>query len=321
MAVRVSPVIAVCVGLAIACAASSARAGDPLVLPLWPDIAPEAATAEKVDDRGTPERPNRFIRDVRYPELTVYLPEPAKSTGTAVVICPGGGYSGVAIDKEGHEVARWLNSIGVAGIVLKYRMPHAEAADGKTPLPLEDVRRALRTVRARAADWHVRPDRVGVMGFSAGGHLASMAATQAGPDNSNAADALDRAPARPDFAVLLYPVISMHDPVAHTGSRTNLLGKSPDPKWLDAYSSDQRVTKDTPPTFLVHAKDDKVKVENSLQFYDALNKAGVPAETCLFEKGGHGFGLGAGGAETKAWPAKCADWMKSRGLLQAPEKK
>lgn len=289
----------------------SSTAATPLELPLWPESkAPADAGQEKIVERGK-ARTDRSISNVTRPTLTVYLPE-KQNTGAAVIICPGGGYGSLAIDKEGHDVARRLNAAGIAGIVLKYRMPRPQITGDAAPLPLEDARRALRLVRARAAEWKIDPKRIGIMGFSAGGHLASMAGTHFDAGSANAPDPLDRMNCRPDFLILVYPVITLKDPVGHTGSRTNLLGASPDVKRIEAWSSELHVTAETPPAFLVHAKDDRVKVENSLLFREAMKRAGVPAQLQLYETGGHGFGLGINGGEVATWPDRCIEWIQLR---------
>jgi acetyl esterase/lipase len=289
----------------------SSAAATPLELPLWPESkAPDDAAQEKIVERGK-DRTDRSISNVTRPTLAVYLPE-KQNTGAAVIICPGGGYGSLAIDKEGHDVARRLNAAGIAGIVLKYRMPRPQITGDAAPWPLEDARRALRLVRARAAEWKINPRRIGIMGFSAGGHLASMAGTHFDAGTADATDPVDRLPCRPDFLVLVYPVITLKDPIGHTGSRTNLLGAAPDAKRIEAWSSELHVTPQTPPAFLVHAKDDRVKAENSLLFHEAMKRAGVPAQLQLYETGGHGFGLGIHGGEVATWPDRCIEWIHSR---------
>ena len=291
------------------------RAAEPEVVPLWPHLEPvKNLPEEKTTERGKDGKHDRSITNVTQPTITLYLSESTQPTA-AVIICPGGGYGGLAIDKEGHDVAHWLNSIGVAGIVLKYRLPRPELTTDEKPWPLQDAQRALRLVRSRAADWKIDPTRLGIMGFSAGGHLASTAATHFDAGVPAAADPLDRFNTRPDFVILAYPVITFRDPLGHRGSRKNLLGATPDPKLVAFYSNDEQVTEQTPPTFLVHAKDDGVKVENSILFADALTKAHVPHELALFDKGGHGFGLGVHGGEVATWPARCAAWMKARNIV------
>ncbi len=264
---------------------------------LWPDGAPGA--------KGN--------ADIDKPAITPYLPPAGRGTGTAVVVCPGGGYSHLAMDHEGDQVARWLNSLGVAAFVLKYRL----GPKYHHPVELGDAQRAIRTVRARAAAFRVTPDRVGIMGFSAGGHLASTAATHFDGGNATAADPIDRVSSRPDFAVLCYPVISFTTPYTHRGSLRALLGDNPDPKLAESLSNELQVSAQTPPTFLFHTSDDPaVPVENSILFYQALRKAGVPAELHIYEHGPHGVGLAATDATLGTWPARLADWLRGRGLLR-----
>jgi acetyl esterase/lipase len=283
--------------LTLGLAFTPADAGSPQVVLLWPKGAPGAAGQEDADK----------------PSLTVYRPE--KANGAAVVVCPGGGYGHLAVGHEGKEVAEWFNERQVTAFVLKYRL----APRYHHPAPLQDVQRALRTVRARAADWSVDPKRIGVMGFSAGGHLASTAATHFDAGQPDAEDVIDRASCRPDFAVLCYPVITMTDvPSTHRGSRTNLLGKMPDPKLVESLSNDQQVTAQTPPTFLFHTNaDGGVIPENSILFYLALRKVKVPAELHIYEKGPHGVGLARKDPILGTWPDQLAGWMKSRGIMDA----
>jgi len=265
---------------------------------LWPDGAPGALGTEDADK----------------PTLTPYLVPEGRGTGTAVVVCPGGGYAHLALDHEGAQIARWLNSIGVAAFVLQYRL----GPRYHHPIELGDAQRAIRTVRSRAAQYRVLPDRVGIMGFSAGGHLASTAATHFDSGNPAAADVIDRVSSRPDFAVLCYPVISFTTPYVHSGSRDNLLGPNPDPKLVESLSNELQVTARTPPTFLFHTTDDPVvPVENSVLFYMALRKAGVPAEMHIYEHGPHGVGLAPMDEALSSWPARLADWLRVRGLLNA----
>lgn len=296
------------------CLANTSLAGEPVEIPLWPaGTLPklEDAKPEQIDDRGT-NKPDRAVSNLIVPTLSVYLPDGSQTNTSAVVICPGGAYARLAIDKEGHTVARWLNTIGVAGIVLKYRLPRPELSAGQKPWPIQDGERAIRLTRSRAAEWKIDPQRVGLMGFSAGGHLASTVGTHIEEAPRAKADLVERLSARPDFMVLVYPVISMKEPITHEGSLHNLLGATPDPKLVEFYSNESQVTPQTPPTFLVQAKDDRVSVENSLRFYAALQKAGVPSEFHVLEKGGHGFGLGVNGGEPATWPALCAVWLKTR---------
>jgi acetyl esterase/lipase len=246
------------------------------------------------------------------PSLTFYLADPEKATGAAVVVCPGGGYRNLAMDHEGKQVAEWLNNLGVSAIVLKYRL----GPKYNHPVMLNDAQRAIRPVRARAADLKIDAARIGIWGFSAGGHLASTAGTHFDAGKPDATDAIDRASSRPDFMILTYPVVSLIEYV-HVGSRTNLLGKDYDPKLAEFLSNDRQVTPQTPPTFLVHTDEDKgVPSENSVLFYLALRKAKVPAEMHIYEKGPHGFGLGPKDPILRSWPDRLADWLRLRGVVK-----
>jgi acetyl esterase/lipase len=268
----------------------------PKVELLWPKGAPGAVGTELADK----------------PLLTVYLPPAGKANGTAVVVCPGGGYAGLAMDHEGKQVAEWLNNQGVAAFVLQYRI----AKRYQHPAPMLDAQRAIRTVRSRAKEWGVDPKRLGIMGFSAGGHLASTAATHFDDGKTDAEDPIDRASCRPDFAILCYPVITFKKPYAHMGSRNNLLGPNPDEKLVDSLCNDEQVTAKTPPTFLFHTNEDSgVVPENSILFYMALRKAGVPAELHIYEKGRHGVGLAQKDEVLSSWPGRLEGWLKTRGLL------
>ncbi len=246
------------------------------------------------------------------PTLTVYLPPADKANGTAVVICPGGGYGFLAIDHEGKQVAEWLNSIGVAGFVLKYRL----APRYHHPAPMQDAQRALRVVRAGAKEWKIDPKRIGIWGFSAGGHLASTAGTHFDKGKPDAEEPIERVSCRPDFLILAYPVISMEPGIGHMGSRINLIGKNPDPKLVEDLSNEKQVTEQTPPTFLFHTNADSgVLPENSVQFYLALRKAKVPAELHIYEKGPHGVGLAPQDPILSTWKDRLEAWMKGNGLL------
>jgi acetyl esterase/lipase len=251
--------------------------------------------------------------DAEKPDITVYLPDPQKATGTAVVICPGGGYSTLMTSYEGDDVARWLNTHGVAGVVLKYRV------NRRHPAPLLDAQRAMRTVRAHAKEWRLDPNRIGVMGFSAGGHVASTVGTHFDVGNPHASDPIERVGCRPDFLILVYPVITM-GPKTHAGSRDILLGKeNRSAAEEELLSNEKQVTDQTPPTFLVHAKTDSVvPVENSAMFYAALQAHHVPAEFLELPEGEHGLGVGSGPL-WKQWQAACLDWMAKRGLLRPTE--
>ena len=268
----------------------------PRVERLWPTGAPGALGTDESD----------------VPTLTIYAPAPPQNTGTAIVICPGGGYGRLAMDHEGHQVARLLTTRGITGVILKYRL----GPRYRHPAMLQDVLQAIRWTRHHAGDLQIKPDRVGVMGFSAGGHLASSAATLFDEGRASAAEPLGRVSSRPDFAVLAYPVVAMNQPITHAGSQKNLLGENPAPDLLVRLSTERQVTPRTPPTFLFHTNEDSgVPPENSVQFYLALRKAGVPAELHIYEKGRHGVGLAPADPVLRTWIERLFDWMAGQGLL------
>jgi acetyl esterase/lipase len=272
------------------------EATRPNPLPLWSNGAPSAKGT-------TPE-------DI--PTISIYRPPTDKANGAAIVVCPGGGYGRLA-DHEGHTVAVWLNQLGVTAIVLKYRLGPRYGH----PAPLLDVARAIRTVRANSKEWGVEATRIGVWGFSAGGHLASTIATHFDAGNPQATDPIDRVSSRPDLVILAYPVISMVEGITHAGSRKNLLGTTPDPELVTALSNDRQVTAQTPPTFLFHTADDGgVNVENSLLFAEALRKAKVPYELHVFEKGPHGVGLAQNNPALSIWPKLLENWLRVRGFIK-----
>lgn len=284
-----------------------------ITLKVWPNGAPGAIENKNYKEEFV-KRPDNFkrIAQVSNPTITVYLPPKEKATGTAVIICPGGGYAYLAIETEGDDIAKWLNKLGIAGIVLKYRLPSDMIMKNKSIGPLQDAQEAFRIVRRNAEKWGINENKIGVIGFSAGGHLASTISTHYNEkvyesDNTNC---------RPDFSILIYPVISMKSELTHSGSRENLLGKNPDQDLINHFSNDLQVNKDTPPAFLVHSADDKtVPVKNSINYFIALNKFNIPAELHIYEKGGHGYGLGRGTGTETAWPEACKNWLKARGLL------
>lgn len=247
------------------------------------------------------------------PWFSVHLPSPETANGTAIVICPGGAYCGLATDHEGRAVAEWLNSLGMAAFVLHYRL----GPRYHHPVPLMDVQRAIRMVRAGAEDYRVDPTRVGVWGFSAGGHLASTAATHFDCGIIGEENGVNRASCRPDFAILGYPVITMTEPYTHLDSRRFLLGDDLDPELISLLSNESQVTPETPPTFLFHTdSDDCVPAENSVLFYLALRKAGVPAELHIYADGPHGVGLAPDDPVLSTWADRLKDWLGGRGLLR-----
>ncbi len=280
---------------------------------LWPGgLAPgDRALAEPqriLDRNDTPAHPDRFIQGISRPYLVVY--RPSRPNGSALLVTPGGGYQRIVLDNEGTELAPvFAEQAGITLFVLRYRLPGEGHPEGRD-VPLADAQRALRLIRARAAEWALDPHRIGVMGFSAGGHVAASLGTRFDERVYPAVDARDALSARPDFQLLIYPVIELAPPFAHAGSRERLLGPHPDAATLARYSPQTRVRADTPPTFLVHAQDDDVvPVENSLAMYDALRRARVASELHLFPAGGHGFGIGAGRGTVAAWPRLAIDWL------------
>ena len=268
--------------------------------PLWPDGAPGALGHKDKD----------------IPTLTVFLPDPAKATGAAFVICPGGGYTHLA-SHEGKDYALWLNSQGIAGFVLKYRLG---SSGYHHPAMLQDATRALRTVRARAAEWGVDPKRIGIMGSSAGGHLASTLLTHFSAGNPAAPDPIERESSRPDLGILCYPVITMTEPFTHHGSRVNLLGDNPSPELVRELSSELQVKSNTPPCFVWCTYADRtVPMENSLEFVAALRRAHVPFAFHVYERGGHGMGLGShtyDPSKWHPWTRDCSFWLKQHGYAK-----
>jgi acetyl esterase/lipase len=280
--------------MALLGSALGAQAAEPGRMFIWPEQAPLG--------EGKSEKAEVAI--------TVHLAPPEKATGAAVVICPGGGYGGLVVGGEGHGIARWLNEHGIAGIVLEYRLPR-----GNYHRPLLDAQRALRIVRSRATEWKLDAHRIGIMGFSAGGHLASTAGTHFNDGDAKSTDPVERFSCRPDFMVLVYPVITMGDKT-HGGSRNNLLGASPSAELRDFLSNEKQVTERTPPTFLTHAKTDAVvPVEHSRMFHEALKAHHVPAEFLEFPEGNHGYN-GYKGKEWDAWQKRCLEWLGERGISQ-----
>lgn len=279
---------------------------------------PENAAPEDVVQRAPKGGWDRSVGNVRIPRLYVYRPTPAANTGTAILIFPGGGYRRHAIDKEGHDVARWLQDHGITGIVVQYRLPTVEEGYLGSQGTLMDASRAIRWARQNAGDWKINPKRIGVMGFSAGGHLASTTMVHFDQGRSNDRDPIMRVSGRPDFGVLVYPVISLQSDFGHMGSRKNLLGDSPHGEVVKTFSTHLMVREDTPPCFLVHAEDDGVKVQNSKVFHEALAQKGIATELLLFPKGGHGFGLGIHGGDPATWPDRMLKWLQQQALIKQP---
>ncbi|HEY9342371.1 MAG TPA: alpha/beta hydrolase [Hanamia sp.] len=283
-----------------------------ITFPLWPSgKVPNYQKTDEIEKRDTSE--TIHISKVQFPDITVYMPAKRNATGQVVIICPGGGYVNLSYDWEGTDVAKLLNSKGITAIVLKYRLPNSKSNIIPNLSPLMDAKRAIRMTRFYATKWNIKKDKVGIMGFSAGGHLASTLGTHFDNGDPKATDSIEQMSSRPDFMILIYPVISMSKNIMHAGSRNSLIGNHPTDELAKLYSNELQVTKETPPTFLVHATDDKsVPVENSLLFYQALKDNNVPAEMHIYPKGGHGFGLALGKGYLETWTDRLIDWL--RGL-------
>ena len=270
---------------------------EPKTILLWPAGAPGAQGQDDTDK----------------PAITVYMPPATAGPMTAVIVAPGGSYARLSMNNEGRAPANYLNTLGIAAFVLRYRL----GPQYHHPIEIGDMQRAIRTVRSRAAEWHIAVDRVGVMGFSAGGHLASSASTHFDAGKADADDPVERAGSRPDFAILAYPVISFVEPFTHQGSKTNLLGDHPDPVLARSLSSETQVTAQTPPAFIFHTNADAtVPVENAAAYFLALRRAGVPAELHVFRNGPHGVGLAQQDAALAEWPRLLATWLRVSGFLK-----
>lgn len=293
------------ISLILGVSASLAGAA-PNVIQLWPEGVPGAKA-----DIGAEKIGGGYNSNVSEPTLTMIGPAVDRPNGTAIIICPGGGYVRMSTAREGDQYANWLSTLGVTSFVLKYRMQ-----EYGHPAPLQDVLRAVRMLRSRAAEFNINPARIGVMGSSAGGHLAASAGTLFENPAGRTGAALDAVSARPDFLMLMYPVISMQEPSVHAGSRKALLGAAPSAETLQLMSLEKQVTAATPPTLLIHTQADQaVPVENSILFYQALTRAKVPAEMYLFEHGGHGMGMRDGLGTSSLWPRRAEEWLRDRGLL------
>ncbi len=279
-------------------------------LPLYTGAIPNSKSIGGIEK--TEMSDIKLISNVQIPDIAVYLPSKRFATGQAVVICPGGGYWVLAYDLEGTDIARYLNSIGVAAIVLKYRLPTYGNCIEPHKAPLMDAQRAMRLVRHNASIWNINPSKIGVMGFSAGGHLASTLGTHFDYGNKSATDSVEKESCRPDFMILMYPVISFTDTSMHTGSREALLGKDADPALVKYYSNELQVKDDTPPAFFVHADNDHgVPVENTLLMYKALRQKHIPAELHILTEGEHGFGLGGSNEHVASWTNSLKLWLAS----------
>lgn len=279
---------------------------------LWPSGVPGSIKNEAYSEKETLANgiPSRYEK-VTDPTLTVFLPPKEKATGAAVLICPGGGYGVLAFDHEGYQIAKWLNDNGIAGIILKYRLPSDMIMKDKSVGPLQDAQEGIRTIRKNASKWNINPRKVGVIGFSAGGHLASTLSTHFDEKVYES----DTTSARPDFSLLIYPVISFDAAFTHMGSRNNLIGKDASPEAVQRFSNELRINEKTPPAFLVHSADDKtVPVKNSLVYFENLNRFNTPVEMHIYQKGGHGYGLSVGKGTQASWSELCIAWLKANNF-------
>lgn len=281
-------------------------------IPLWNNIPNSIQNKEYKEELKLDKNGERIgIKKVTTPTIIPYLTDNQSDKKPAVIICPGGGYSALAFDKEGILIAKYFNSIGVSAFVLKYRLPSAKIMQNKTIAPLQDAQEAIRLVRRNAQKWNIDATKIGVIGFSAGGHLASTVSTH----YNDIVYESDTTSARPDFSILIYPVISMENGITHNGSKINLIGKNPSQELITKYSNEKSIDANTPPTFLIHATDDLVvPVENSIQYYLALKKNRVPVEMHIYENGGHGFGLGTNGTHLY-WPESLKKWLTVNKLI------
>ena len=281
------------------------------IIPLWPEdkIPNHIETDEKeVQDYKDILR----ISNVQKPTIEIFLPAKSNATGQAMLIFPGGGYHILAYDWEGTDIAKFLNGKGIAGIVVKYRLPSSKTQIEKHNVPLIDAQRAIRMVRNNAEKWNIKEDQIGIMGFSAGGHLASTLGTHFDERVYESIDAIDEQNARPDFMALIYPVVTFTQTTKHSGSQKALLGTTPDKKLSEHFSNELKVSSETPPTLLIHATDDSsVPVENSLLFFQALKDKGVPATMHIYPKGGHGFSLARKDLHLRSWTEHLFEWMEN----------
>jgi acetyl esterase/lipase len=278
-------------------------------LKVWPDGIPGSLRSETYFEESTVTGDIVSLYEkVTDPTLTVFLPPAEKATGTAVLICPGGGYGVLAFDHEGFAIARWLNSNGIAGIILKYRLPSDMIMKDKSVGPLQDAQEAMRIIRRNASQWKINSHRIGVIGFSAGGHLASTLSTHFA---EKVYEVKDTTSARPDFSLLIYPVVTFDSTFTHAGTRQNLVGDKPSEYTIRYFSNEYRITRNTPPAFLVHSADDKVvPVKNSIIYFEGLVRNNIQAEMHIFQKGGHGYGLAINRGTESAWPELCLSWLK-----------
>ena len=287
--------------------------GQETILKVWPAEIPGSIKNETYFEKSTKTSSGLTgYQGVTDPTITVFLPPAEKATGTAVLICPGGGYGMLAFDHEGFQIARWLNENGIAGIILKYRLPSDLIMKDKRIGPLQDAQEAIRIIRRNSKEWKINPQKIGVIGFSAGGHLASTLSTHY---DDLVYEITEKISARPDFSILIYPVVSFDSSFGHSGTRRNLIGDNPSDTDIKHFSNELQINENTPPAFLVHSADDNaVPVKNSIVYYENLIKNKIRGELHVFEKGGHGYGLSVGNGTQSSWPALCIEWLKSNNF-------
>jgi acetyl esterase/lipase len=281
------------------------------VIPLWSSNMPNYQEVEEEEILKNASSTEHY-KLVTKPDISVFLPSNNNRTGQAVLVIPGGGYQAIVHIWEGEDIAKWLNSNGIVAIVLKYRLPNAKNNIVSHKSPLLDASRAMKIIKDNAEEWHIDKNNIGVMGFSAGGHLASTLGTHYDKDENRQFDKIDSISSRPDFMVLMYPVITMDVRFTHMGSRNNLLGENPSPELVDYYSNEKQVSETTPPTMIFHCTDDAVvPVENSTAFYKALQEKNIDSEMHIFQHGKHGFALANGKGHLELWKSLCKDWLRN----------
>lgn len=285
--------------------------GQNNIIPLWEGDPPNYREMGDVTLWDTSDIVR--IRNVQLPDIALFLPSKKSATGEGVIICPGGGYASLSYDWEGSDIAGWLNARGIAAFVLKYRLPGSKSNMVPHKSPLLDAQRALRLVRYNAEAWNLDPGKIGIMGFSAGGHLAATLSTHFDEGLAASTDPVDQVSCRPDFSVLVYPVITFSGDFTHSGSRQKLIGNAPDEEWIHYYSNELQVTGRTPPAILIHSCDDEsVPVENSILYYEALRANNIPSEMHLYPYGGHGYSLAIGKGHLSTWPDRVIEWIRYR---------
>jgi len=286
-------------------------AQNSFILPLWNDKVPNRIESNEKETQVNKDPGLLWIENVQIPTIEVFLPSKGNANGQAVLICPGGGYKGLAYDWEGTDIAKLLNSRGIAGIVLKYRLPDLKFFTNSQEVPLQDAQRAIRLVRYHAKKWNILPEKIGIMGFSAGGHLASTLGTHFDVKTSDINDSVNNISAKPNFMILVYPVISMNDNITHEGSKRALLGEDPEQSLVDYYSNELQVKSNTPSTFIIHSTDDdSVPVENCIEFYKALKDKQIAIEMHIYPDGGHGFSLAIKNKHLNTWPQRLFEWLQ-----------